>query len=206
MIDPADPRDRAPLWFLFAHGAGAGSNSAWMRRYSEALTELGPVVTFDYTYMAEHRKRPDPLPQLIQQHRTALQRGRQAYGENVVLIGKSMGGRVGCHVALEEAVQRVVCLGYPLLGQSRSAPMRDQVLYQLQIPALFVQGTRDPLCPIELLRDVIARRSAPSALHVVESGDHSLAPTKAHLKKCALTAAELEKATLDVIAQFCARR
>ena len=89
------------------------------------------------------------------------------------LIGKSMGGRVGCHVALEEAVAGVICLGYPLQSGATGA-LRDEVLVALRTPILFVQGTRDPLCPLDKLAAVRPRMTAPSTLVVVEGGDHSL--------------------------------
>jgi hypothetical protein len=83
--------------FLFAHGAGAPSSHPWMLRWAELLTTIGNVAAFDYPYLAEGRKRPDPLPKLIEAHRAALEKARQSHAGPVVLIGKSMGGRVGCH-------------------------------------------------------------------------------------------------------------
>lgn len=191
------------FWFLLAHGAGASSNSAWMLRYRELLAHIAPVVSFDYTYMAQGKKRPDPLPQLVAQHRAALAQAAQLHGKQVVLIGKSMGGRIGCHLALSEQVLGVICLGYPLVGQGKRAPLRDQVLLELKAPALFIQGTRDPLCPLPLLTEVLQQRSARSDLHIVKSGDHSLTPTKAHLKQTGLTEAELEGQSMSAIAGFC---
>ena len=161
-------------FFLFAPGAGAPSSHPWMQRWKEHLSQIGRVETFDYPYMNEGRKRPDPLPVLIAAHREALAHARREASEPVILIGKSMGGRVGCHVALEEEVAGMICLGYPLCGAGDRTKMRDQVLRQLRTPILFVQGTRDPLCPLDLLKDVRAAMEAPSTLHVVDGGDHSL--------------------------------
>src|SRR5919198_1348059 len=90
----------------------------------------------------------------------------------VVLAGKSMGSRVGCHVALEDPVAALVCLGYPLRGAR--GELRSEVLLALRTPVLFVQGSRDPLCPLDALEDVRRRMAATSALHVVEGGNHSL--------------------------------
>jgi len=191
------------FWFLLAHGAGASSTSAWMLRYRDLLAHIAPVVSFDYAYMAQGKKRPDPLPELVAQHRAALTQAAQLHGNQVVLIGKSMGGRVGCHLALTDQVLAVICLGYPLVGQGKRAALRDQVLLDLKTPALFIQGTRDPLCPLSLLRNVLQERTAPSELHVVESGDHSLTPTKTHLKQSGLTEADIERSSMKVIADFC---
>src|SRR5205809_261214 len=115
-------------FFLFAPGAGAPSSHPWMQRWKQRLATIGRVETFDYDYMGEGRRRPDPLAQLIATHRDALARARQTTGEPAFLIGKSMGGRIGCHVALVETVDGIICLGYPLCGGGDSSKLRDQVL------------------------------------------------------------------------------
>src|SRR4051812_25898597 len=109
--------------FLFAPGAGAPSSHPWMRRWKEHLGTIGRVETFDYDYMRSGRKRPDPLALLIAAHRAALERNRCS-GEPIFLIGKSMGGRIGCHVALEDEVAGVICLGYPLCGGGDRTKLR----------------------------------------------------------------------------------
>src|SRR6266404_6658650 len=98
-------------FFLFAPGAGAPASHPWMQRWKESLAQIGEVETFDYDYMREGRKRPDRLPQLISAHRTALAAARTKTSGPIFLIGKSMGGRIGCHVALEEKVNGVVRMG-----------------------------------------------------------------------------------------------
>ena len=85
-----------------------------------------------------------------------------------------MGGRIGCHVSLEEKVDGLVCLGYPLCAMGDHTKLRDEVLRVLRTPILFVQGTRDALCPLDLLERVRGEMKAPNFLHVVEDGDHSL--------------------------------
>jgi len=90
------------LYFLFAPGAGAPSSHPWMQGWRQRLSTIGEVDLLDYTYMQQGRKRPDPLPQLIAAHRQALTESRR--DGITILIGKSMGGRIGCHVSLEEKV------------------------------------------------------------------------------------------------------
>ena len=102
--------------FLFAPGAGAPSSHPWMQRWQERLQQLGNVQLFDYDYMRKRGKRPDPLPQLIAAHRRALGDLRTRSDSPIFLVGKSMGGRIGCHVSLEENVAGLICLGYPLCG------------------------------------------------------------------------------------------
>jgi len=145
-----------------------------MQRWKQRLAQIGDIETFDYDYMREGRKRPDRLPQLIAAHRQALAVARAKTSGPIFLIGKSMGGRIGCYVALEEKVSGVICLGYPLCGGGDRSKLRDQVLRDLRTPVLFVQGTRDPLCPLALLETVRSEMVAVNLLHVVESGDHSL--------------------------------
>jgi predicted alpha/beta-hydrolase family hydrolase len=152
-----------------------------MQRWKQRLTQIGDVETFDYDYMREGRKRPDRLPQLIAAHRAALSQMRTKTSGPIILIGKSMGGRIGCHVALEEKVNGVVCLGYPLCGGGDRSKLRDQVLRDLRTPILFVQGARDPLCPLDLLEGVRGKMTAPNFLQLVEGGDHSLLVRKKDL-------------------------
>lgn len=197
--------------FLFAHGAGAPSASGWMRAWRDRLATLGDVVAFDYPYMRAGRKTPDKLPALITAHRAALAEARARATGPLFLIGKSMGGRVGCHVALEESVAGVICLGYPLQSGATGA-MRDEVLIALRTPILFVQGSRDPLCPLDQLAEVRARMTAPSTLLIVEGGNHSLELAKGRGKaaskaanKTANLQGDSDARVLEAIGAFCSK-
>jgi predicted alpha/beta-hydrolase family hydrolase len=191
-------------FFLFAPGAGAASSHPWMQKWKERLSSLGRVALFDYSYMREGRKRPDFLPQLITTHRQALAEHRGT-SEPVFLIGKSMGGRIGCHVALTEKVNGVVCLGYPLCGGGDPNKLRDKVLRELATPILFVQGSRDPLCPLPLLESVRAQMTAPNTLHIVEDADHSLLLRKRDLMRIGKTQHDVDEQILGSIATFIRR-
>jgi len=187
--------------FLLAPGAGASSSHPRMQEFSRLLEPLGSVHAFDYPYMIAGRKRPDPLPRLIAAHRAALD---LAGGDTkpVVLAGKSMGGRVGCHVALEARVAGLICFGYPLCSAGDRAKQRDKVLLDLRTPILFVQGTRDALCPLDLLAGVRSRMTAPSHLHSVAGGDHSLVASKAQLKTSGLSQRDVDLQIGDAVAAF----
>ncbi len=186
---------------LFAPGAGAPSSHPWMQSWKKILSEM----TFDYDYMREGRKRPDPLPQLIAAHREALNRARERYRpERTILVGKSMGGRIGCHVSLEEELDGLICLGYPLCAMGDRAKLRDQVLRALTTPILFVQGSRDSLCPLDLLERVRAEMKAPNFLHVVENGDHSLRVSKRQLQGSNQTQEDVDQRVFQSIAEFIA--
>ena len=199
--------------FLFAPGAGAPSSHPWMQSWKERLEQIGEVATFDYPYMQEKRKRPDRLPQLIAAHRQALAQARKenrhastrlrgAMARQAILIGKSMGGRIGCHVSLGEKVDGLICLGYPLCAMGDRTKLRDEVLRALATPILFVQGTRDPLCPLDLLQSVRNEMKAPNFLYVVEGGDHSLRVTKRQLTAKGETQDDVDQSIFQSIADF----
>ena len=174
-----------------------------MQNWKRRLAEIGDVQTLDYDYMREGRKRPDRLPQLIAAHQQALAEARARFpGAAFFLIGKSMGGRIGCHVALEEKVDGVICFGYPLCAMGDRTKLRDEVLLALRTPILFVQGTRDALCPLDLLENVRSKMTAPNSIHVVEGGDHSLIVRKKDLGN--ETQEDVDRKILNAIDQFVA--
>jgi len=189
-------------YFLFAPGAGATSTHLWMQKWKHYLESIGEVALFDYDYMREGRKRPDPPPQLIAAHRSALAEARERSSGPIFLIGKSMGGRIGCHLALEEKVAGLICLGYPLCGGGDRSKLRDKVLSELETPILFVQGTRDPLCPLDLLAEVRSQMKTPDFLHLVEDGDHSLRLTKRGLQTAGETQNDVDRGILAAIRNF----
>ena len=152
--------------------------------------------------MREGRRRPDPLPVLVSAHREALATLRQETTGPIFLAGKSMGGRIGCHVATEEQVTGLICFGYPLCGGGDPTRMRDAVLRKLTTPILFLQGTRDPLCLLDLLAQVRSEMKAPSVLHVVEEGDHSLLVSKRRLRAEGITQEHVDQQISQSVAGF----
>ena len=189
--------------FLFAPGAGAPSSHPWIQNWKDRLGEIGDVETFDYDYIRDGRKRPDPFPRLIAAHREALSKTRERHpSTSTILIGKSMGGRVGCHVSLEEKVDGLVCLGYPLCAMGDRTKLRDEVLRALAAPILFVQGTRDSLCPLDLLERVRTEMKAPNFLRIVEGGDHSLRVPKRALQASSRTQEDIDQRIFKAIAEF----
>ena len=121
-----------------------------------------------------------------------------------MLIGKSMGSRIGCHVSLEEEVSALVCLGYPLCGGGDPTKLRDQVLREIRTPILFVQGTRDSLCPLPLLDRIRAEMCAPNEVLVVNGGDHSLSVSKGQLQASNETQENVDQRILERIRSFVA--
>jgi uncharacterized protein len=174
-----------------------------MQNWKRRLSEIGEVETFDYDYMRAGRKRLDPLPQLVAAHRAALEAVRQKQQpHSIFLVGKSMGGRIGCHVSLQEKIDGLICLGYPLCAMGDRTKLRDEVLRALTTPMLFVQGTRDSLCPLDRLERVRAEMKAPNFLLAVEGGDHSLRVPKRQLQAAGETQENVDQRILKSIADF----
>jgi predicted alpha/beta-hydrolase family hydrolase len=171
------------------------------------LSTLGVVETLDYPYMLEKRRAPDKREVLVKAHLLALEKARAAHPSlRTALVGKSMGGRIGCHAALEAQPKpdALVCLGYPLAGRG---PEREGVLLEVETPILFVQGTRDQLCPLERLNDVRGRMRAPNELHLVHEGDHSLKVTRRALAERGETdesvTAGIDRAIRSFLERYC---
>src|SRR5262249_46300339 len=139
----------------------------------------------------------------VEAHRRALAEARLRHPLPVVLAGKSMGSRVGCHVALvEESVRALVCFGYPLKGAGKTAPVRDEVLLSLKTPILFVTGSRDPLCPLDRLDGVRSHMKASSSLFVVEGGDHSLQVSAGQRKASHKTQEDIDGEIMARVREF----
>ena len=170
-----------------------------MRRRLEAL---GRVECFDYPYQTAGRRSPDRHSVLVEAHDEAYERLRALHVGAVVLVGKSMGGRIGCHVATasKNPPAALVCLGYPLVGQG--GKVRDEVLLGLKTPVLFVQGTRDALCPLAKLEELLPRLAAPHALHRVEDGDHSLRVGAQRLKARGETQDTVDEGIVRAVGEF----
>jgi predicted alpha/beta-hydrolase family hydrolase len=196
---------------LFAHGAGASSASAWMTAWAARLGTVGTVERFDYPYMRQGRKTPDRLPALLAAHREALVAARARHGADrpVVLAGKSMGSRVGCHLAAALAAEgqppaAVLCFGYPLRAAG-TGKLRDEALRALPVPVLFLQGSRDPLCPLAELAALRPALRVAHDLFVVEGGDHSLEVGVRELARQGRTQEDWDRAALAAVAAFLAR-
>lgn len=198
--------DAAPV-VVFAHGAGAPSSSDWMIRWRDKLhnaLQAVEVVTFDYPYISGGKKRAPPKAQkLVDYHLEVVKEASKKYPDHpVILAGKSMGSRVSCMVAaLEDSgVSAVVCLGYPL--KATNGKIRDETLLQLKTPTMFVQGSKDGLCPLEKLKAVCKKMDCLNKIHIIEAGDHSFKISKKHLEMSGITQDEAEDQAAQAIAVF----
>jgi hypothetical protein len=160
----------ASTGILLAHGAGAGRSHPFMEGLRSRLAGAGfVIVAFDYPYMAAGRKAPDRLPTLVAAHEAAAAH-LEGLVDRAVLAGKSMGGRVGSHLSGFDRWPRLF-YGYPLVALGKTQPRDTAHLDRLIGGLLFVQGERDRMAPLDLLRPVVERLDA--ALHVVPDADHS---------------------------------
>ncbi|KAL5747656.1 hypothetical protein ACOSQ2_024953 [Xanthoceras sorbifolium] len=192
---------------VFAHGAGAPSSSDWMIKWKDMLKKAlnaVEVVTFDYPYISVGKRKPPPKAEkLVEFHADVVKKTVAKFpGHPLILAGKSMGSRVSCMVAGKEdiAVSAVICLGYPLQGMNGA--VRDETLLQLVVPVMFVEGSKDGLCPLEKLEAVRKRMKPMNELHVIDGGDHSFKIAKKHLQIKRSTQDEVEDLAVQVIAKF----
>ena len=171
----APPRARAG--YVLAHGAGAGMTHRFMEAVAAGLAERGiATLRYQFPYMEQGGKRPDQ-PKLAQATvRAAVdEAGRQWPLLPLVAGGKSFGGRMTSQAQAMSplpGVRGLAFLGFPLHPPAKPSEERARHLSDVQIPMLFLQGTRDPLAELPLLRPVLQRLGARATLHLVEDGDH----------------------------------
>jgi predicted alpha/beta-hydrolase family hydrolase len=161
--------------YVFAHGAGAGMEHAFMTAMSQALHAEGiATLRYEFPYMEEGKRRIDPPAVLHARVREAVQAGA-AQGLPLFAGGKSMGGRMTSQAqALEPlpGVRGLAFIGFPLHPSKQPGTKRAEHLSQVRVPMLFLQGTRDELADLSLLQPIVA--GLPTAtLHIVEGADHS---------------------------------
>ena len=185
---PAAEDCRLGATLILAHGAGAGQSSSFIVRFATGLSSRGlDVLTFNFLYAEARRRIPDRTGKLEACYRAAIAAAR-SYGpfeRNELFIGgKSMGGRIASHLAAAEAdaaafgIRGLIVLGYPLHPPGKPDQLRTAHLANIRLPMLIVQGSRDPFGTPAELRPVVDRLTASVTLHVIENGDHSLAPPK----------------------------
>jgi predicted alpha/beta-hydrolase family hydrolase len=206
LLYAAPKKERAAVTVILGHGAGANQLSSFMRLFASGLAERGlDTMTFNFLYMEQGRRVPDPKQRLESCYRAVIrtaQQHKKLKGNRIVIGGKSMGGRIASQVAAtpesafeggdsaliskalpsqrtpNNAISGLVLLGYPLHPPGKPEQMRDQHLKDIRARMLFVQGSRDAFGTPEELRAVINNHKLPAKLHVIEGGDHSFKVSK----------------------------
>jgi predicted alpha/beta-hydrolase family hydrolase len=194
---PSTPR------LLLAHGAGAPMDSSFMNTIADKIAAADvEVIRFEFEYMAKRRedgrrRGPDRAPKLIARFKEVLDLVGPA--DEVVIGGKSMGGRIASMIADEVGAAGVVCLGYPFHPPGKPERLRTAHLETLQTPTLIVQGTRDRLGSEE---EVASYSLSPSIeLAWMGDGDHSFKPRK----KSGRTLEENLEASTDAVVELIRR-
>ena len=171
---PADTR----ATLVVAHGAGAGMEHPFLRGFTEALNDAGvATLRFNFPYREAGRKFPDRPPAAIAAWRAAMDAAAaRAEGEPLWAAGKSFGGRMAS-MAVAEGMPAagLIYLGYLLHPPGKPEKLRDEHLYGLTLPMLFLQGSRDTFATRELLESVVTRIGPTATLQWREGGDHSFA-------------------------------
>jgi uncharacterized protein len=162
---------------ILAHGAGQGISSPFMVYFHQQLAAAGLLsVQFNFDYIEQKRHVPDPQPKLQGRYRDVIAEVAARYHpDRIVIGGKSMGGRVASYIAGDTpGVHGLVFLGYPLHPPGKPEQLRDQHLYGLKVPMLFISGTKDTFAGRELLDRVVKKIGPVATLVWIEGGDHSL--------------------------------
>jgi uncharacterized protein len=166
----------AIAWLVVGHGAGAGMDHPFMAGFCRAMAEEGVATArFNFHYANAGRRSPDAEPSLRAAWTEAFEgAGKLAVGLPVLAGGKSLGGRIASMcVADGMPAAGLVFLGYPLHPPGKPERIRDEHLYRVGVPMLFLHGTRDPFAQPDLLAKVVGKLGALATLEEVEGGDHS---------------------------------
>ncbi|MGE0353774.1 MAG: alpha/beta family hydrolase [Gemmatimonadales bacterium] len=163
--------------YVMAHGAGAGMRHPFLTSLAGLLAGEGiGTLRFQFPYTDAGRRRPDP-PAVLQHAVCAAVRTAASVAPALRLVagGKSLGGRMTSSAAAHEAlpVAGLIFLGFPLHAPGTPGTSRAEHLALVDRPMLFLQGTRDALARLDLIREVCGGLGERATLHAVEGGDHS---------------------------------
>jgi len=189
--------DPTGIGVVLGHGAGSDLSTPLLVALTEELARRGhTTLRYDYLYRVHGKKLPEPPAVLEETTRSVVDWLRARGVSRLFVGGKSMGGRIASLCASKGmAVDGLVLLGYPLHPAGKPDKLRDRHLPDVACPMLFVQGTRDALCDLALLRPVLRRLGDRATLHVVDGGDHSLDVPKASGR----TRAEVHAEVMDLV-------
>lgn len=199
LVSPAN----AHALLVLAHGAGAGMRHRFMEECVAKLGERGvATLRYQFPYMEKRIKRPDSEAVLTDTVRGAVSAARKIVGDLPMFAGgKSMGGRMTSLAAANQpldGVRGLIYFGFPLHAAGRPGAERGAHLAGIDLPMLFLQGSRDALAELKLLKPLCRRLGKRVELFVIEGGDHSF-----HLPKSAKrTDDQALNAAVDKAAQW----
>lgn len=174
LASPASPS----ACFVLAHGAGAGMEHAFLAALAQRLVAQGvAVLRFQFPFMQQGSRRPDPPAVAQAAVRAAVEEaGRRCPGVPLFAGGKSFGARMSSQAQAQAplaGVRGLVFVGFPLHPAGKPGTARADHLANVQLPMLFLQGTRDALADLALVQDVVQPLAPRATLHVVEGADHA---------------------------------
>jgi predicted alpha/beta-hydrolase family hydrolase len=183
LLEPTEAR----ALLLMAHGAGAGMRHAFMEELAAKLSQQNvATLRYQFPYMERHIKRPDAQSVLTATVRAAVAAAKKHAGQLPLFAGgKSMGGRMTSLAAAEEpldGVRGLIFFGFPLHAAGKPGAERGEHLTKIRSPMLFLQGSRDTLAELKLLRPLCAQIGKRAELFVVDGGDHSFHMLKSESK------------------------
>jgi predicted alpha/beta-hydrolase family hydrolase len=172
------PAKGARACLVLAHGAGAGMTHPFMEAVAQGLSDRGiSTLRFQFPYMENKSKRPDPPPVAQAAVRAAVIAAASLEPKTPLFAGgKSFGGRMTSQAEASEPLPQVrglIFLGFPLHPAKQPSDKRAEHLADVQIPMLFIQGTRDDLADLELLRPITRKLGKRATLTILEHADHS---------------------------------
>jgi uncharacterized protein len=196
LLMPATPKQLLVL----AHGAGAGMTHPFMESLADELAALSiATLRYQFPYMQDRRRVPDPPGLLTATVAAAIRTARELAPKLPLFAGgKSMGGRMTSQAAAAgslDVVKGLVFFGFPLHPPKRPGTKRAEHLAKVRTPMLFLQGTRDTLADLKLLRPICAELSSRATLHIIETADHSFHVLKSSARNDAEVLRELAQTT-----------
>jgi predicted alpha/beta-hydrolase family hydrolase len=176
-VETAWIRPPTPIATLVvAHGAGAGMDHPFMAGFCRAIADAKvATMRFNFPYIERGRRSPDPERVLRETWLVAFDAANEgARGGPVLAGGKSLGGRIASMcVADGMPAAGLVFLGYPLHPPGKPERVRDEHLYRVEVPMLFLEGTADPFATRDVLTRLLRKLGDRATLIEVEGGDHS---------------------------------
>jgi predicted alpha/beta-hydrolase family hydrolase len=171
---------------IVAHGAGNDMNHPFIVSFAAGLARAGYLaMRFNFPYKEKGKKAPDPPRKLEQTWLSAYQSFQMESGfsyDRIFAAGKSMGGRIASQLVAEGKlpVCGLILLGYPLHPPGQREKLRDAHLSKIKTPMLYFAGTRDPLCDLQILNNVLIKLKTSWDLEIIEGGDHSFKLPKSY--------------------------
>ena len=168
----------AKALLAIAHGAGAGMRHRFMESMATKLAELGvATLRYQFPYMEKRIKRPDSESTLTDTVRAAVATAKKLAGDLPLFAGgKSMGGRMTSLAAAKQpldGVRGLIYFGFPLHAAGNPGAERGNHLSEIDLPMLFLQGSRDALADLKLLKPLCRKLGKRIELFVINGGDHS---------------------------------